>query len=587
MNHPLALFGVLVALVLLVGPANVAAQVSLDPAARPLQAVAGTAFTYQGQIKNADGPVNGTCDFQFSLWDSPSNTTGQIGNIQSASDLAVANGLFTASLDFGPTAFDGNGRWLQIAVACPSGSGSPTVLSPRQAITAAPDALFAAQAGTASSAGSATTADTAASAPWNGLTGVPGTVAFLAAPSPCANGQVATWTGAAWSCGDDANSGGTITGVTAGTGLTGGGTSGAVTVGLNPSYTDGRYQAKYLRTVVVGPGATQQASGSNLLAALSAVQNANPTPGPTTPYVLKIEPGVYDLGSQAFPMRSFVDVEGSGEGVTTITSTAYSGGATPGTGTVVGADNAELRFLTVANTSGNGNAVALYDSLVSPRITRVTLSATASGTANGYGVWDSSSSPTLDNVSIAVDGTAAGSATADVGIDASSSSPTVRDTTILVTTNNLNNTGTGLFITGSSQPTLGNVTIALTGPGGVQYGVRSPGVPPSSLTTLRDVVISLAGSGGNQGIQNGGAMTLSDTTVTAANGIVSYGFENQGTSVTIDDSRITASTALIISSGTTKIGASLVSGGVAVSSGTLVCAASYNSAYAVLNSSCL
>jgi hypothetical protein len=39
-----------------------------DTPAGTLGAV-GTAFTYQGQLKNASGPVTGNCDFQFGLWD--------------------------------------------------------------------------------------------------------------------------------------------------------------------------------------------------------------------------------------------------------------------------------------------------------------------------------------------------------------------------------------------------------------------------------------------------------------------------------------------------------------------------------------
>jgi hypothetical protein len=55
-------------------------------------------------------------------------------------------------------------------------------------------------------------------------------------PQSCANGQIPSWNGSAWGCAADQNSGGTITGVTAGNGLTGGGTSGSVTlnVGAGP-----------------------------------------------------------------------------------------------------------------------------------------------------------------------------------------------------------------------------------------------------------------------------------------------------------------------------------------------------------------
>lgn len=57
----------------------------------------------------------------------------------------------------------------------------------------------------------------------------------------CPVGQVLKSTGGNYSCQADNNSGGTITGVTAGTGITGGGASGSVTMSLNTTYTDGRY----------------------------------------------------------------------------------------------------------------------------------------------------------------------------------------------------------------------------------------------------------------------------------------------------------------------------------------------------------
>lgn len=104
------------------------------------QAVMGTAITYQGQLKNVSGPVNGNCDFQFSLWDSLSNTIGQIGSTLTRPNVALADGRFTVQLDFGANAFTGDARWLQIAVGCPSGDSYVT-LAPRQPLTPAPYAL--------------------------------------------------------------------------------------------------------------------------------------------------------------------------------------------------------------------------------------------------------------------------------------------------------------------------------------------------------------------------------------------------------------------------------------------------------------
>lgn len=104
------------------------------------QALLGTAFTYQGHLKTGSVPVDGTCDFRFRLYDATSGGT-QIGTDQYRTDVSVNRGLFTVQLDFGAGAFQGDARWLAIAVRCPAGSGSYIALSPRQALTPAPYAL--------------------------------------------------------------------------------------------------------------------------------------------------------------------------------------------------------------------------------------------------------------------------------------------------------------------------------------------------------------------------------------------------------------------------------------------------------------
>lgn len=108
----------------------------------------GTAFTYQGQLQQSGTPTNEVCDVQFSLFDAAVGGA-QIGSTQTASPVTLTNGLFTVQLDFGASAFDGSNRWLQIAVRCPTGSGSYTTLAPRQPLTAAPYALYAPSAGIA------------------------------------------------------------------------------------------------------------------------------------------------------------------------------------------------------------------------------------------------------------------------------------------------------------------------------------------------------------------------------------------------------------------------------------------------------
>ena len=85
----------------------------------------------------AGEPVNGFCNFGFSLWDALSGGI-QIGDPETASNVLVSDGLFTVDLNFGASAFQGEARWLQIVVNC---GGGATTLSPRQPLSPAPYAL--------------------------------------------------------------------------------------------------------------------------------------------------------------------------------------------------------------------------------------------------------------------------------------------------------------------------------------------------------------------------------------------------------------------------------------------------------------
>ena len=117
-----------------------------------------SSFTYQGRLDDSGGPVNGNCDFRFSLWDA-ANGGSQVGGNHEVANVTVTEGNFTAVVNdadqFGGSAFDGSNRWLQIEARCPAGSGSYTTLTPRQEVTAAPYASYA------------------DSAPWSGLIGAP------------------------------------------------------------------------------------------------------------------------------------------------------------------------------------------------------------------------------------------------------------------------------------------------------------------------------------------------------------------------------------------------------------------------------
>lgn len=104
----------------------------------------GTAFTYQGQLTNADNPATGLHDMRFQLFTAASGGT-QVGATVCLDAVNVTDGMFTVSLDFGQQ-FDGNQRFLQVSVRADStpancASGTYTALTPRQPLTAAPYAL--------------------------------------------------------------------------------------------------------------------------------------------------------------------------------------------------------------------------------------------------------------------------------------------------------------------------------------------------------------------------------------------------------------------------------------------------------------
>ena len=119
---------ILVILVLAVGlmvcPAQLAGAVPL-----------GTAFTYQGRLIDANNIADGLYDFEFRLFDDP--CTGiQQGGTNDVNDLDVIEGYFTAVLDFGGV-FNGDARWLEIAVRLGGSTGDFSTLSPRQEVTPA------------------------------------------------------------------------------------------------------------------------------------------------------------------------------------------------------------------------------------------------------------------------------------------------------------------------------------------------------------------------------------------------------------------------------------------------------------------
>jgi len=104
------------------------------------------AITYQGRLDDGMAPATGVYDLRFNLYDAASGGN-RWGPSLTSTAIGISNGLFTVALNFG-SVFNGDPRWLEIAVRTNGGGGFAT-LSPRQAILPTPYAIQSANAVTA------------------------------------------------------------------------------------------------------------------------------------------------------------------------------------------------------------------------------------------------------------------------------------------------------------------------------------------------------------------------------------------------------------------------------------------------------
>ncbi|TXG80610.1 MAG: hypothetical protein E6R11_00915 [Rhodocyclaceae bacterium] len=191
----------------------------------------GTQFSYQGALRQAGVPVNGSVDMVFDLFDAPvgGNAVGPSLQFTAANGnpVAVDEGVFNVTLDFGSSAFNGPTtfqRWLRISVG-------GTVLVPRARIENAPYALQARTTEFAYDVASGSI----------GTNQIDASQVQRRVASSCASGSSIRSINQDGSvlCEPDADSG-TITGVTAGLGLVGGGTTGVVNVAADTSVVQAR-----------------------------------------------------------------------------------------------------------------------------------------------------------------------------------------------------------------------------------------------------------------------------------------------------------------------------------------------------------
>ena len=246
------------------------------------------------------------------------------------------------------------------------------------------------------------------------------------------------------------------------------------------------YQHKYGKVAVVA-----QTGGdyTDPVSAMNAIATWCGTPSETNPCLVKIMPGVYTVNSPVY-MSAYVDIEGSGEKVTKI------GGNLCGTGILLGASNAEVRNITIENTSVelcDGFRNAVVNNNASPSIRNVTAIATQGHFS--WAIYNLSSSPQLTNVTAISAG--AGPLGQSTGIYNLGSSPTII---------NVWSSGSGAKIAYGMINTQGSAaevrggSFSASGAFAQNNGITNS----SSSLTISNLTISASGPGSN-GIQNAAA----------------------------------------------------------------------------------
>jgi hypothetical protein len=302
----------------------------------------------------------------------------------------------------------------------------------------------------------------------------------------------------------------------------------------------------FTHTIIVSPNADSVEAGRVLRQAVDAIVDASAS----NPYLVKVEPGVYDLQANSLFMRPHVDVEGSGEGVTTITSSLGTG-----SGTVVGANNSELRYVTVKNTGEpNQQVVAIFTETTSPRLSHVT--AIAGGGSENYGIHTSNGNPVLTHVT----STATGGGQS-FGLANYNSVMTVLDSTFSAADAAGFNAGYVTTFGGTNRIT--SSTITASG-GAIAIGMRAY----NGTHTLANTTVSASGNGETTGVY--------------------IGQKSSTPTMNILQSRISGGTHSIYSiGGSLKVGASQLTGPAGTFDiGTMICANSFDGAYNPLGAGC-
>jgi hypothetical protein len=315
----------------------------------------------------------------------------------------------------------------------------------------------------------------------------------------------------------------------------------------------------YQRTVIVSPvPGDPAASGQALLAVLENI----PAPSESDRWLIKIEPGIFDLGDSSLLMREWVDIEGSGN-----TEIQGRGRQDIKGATVIGANHAELRELSVVTRAGKSAPMALGILLqgVSTRVHRVKVRSEG-GTQGADGVYIVGGAPRLTELEIECLGSPfASGIVLEAATSASISASVIR-------VYGAGDTNRGILLQEAFQggePMLHSVHISASG-GRRAYGlVARDKFEPPAIVIEASTLLASGASEENAGVAftgGGGAARLVGSVIEAA-GAMSHGVwvKVAGAKLRVSSSEISGDTAAasgaVGSDGDVLLLSSLLAGG--------------------------
>jgi hypothetical protein len=361
-------------------------------------------------------------------------------------------------------------------------------------------------------------------------------------------------------------------------------------------------QSSFIRIALVTAGSSPTANGTALQVALVNIT----TNSATNPWLIMVEPGIYDLGSASLAMKDYVDIQGSGQDVTTITSTQSRGSSNLGVINVASGVHAELSNLTVKNTSSDAIGIANSSNTFSAFRTTVLI---PGGAVSSFGIL-SSGSATYNLINIQI----SSSNNSSEAIYLGSGNPLVKDVTVNVQNTSAVVFSLGIGVVGGAATIEGaNVTV---GGAQINYGLETS---TGAAATVLDSRFTATGGTDAYGIYLSGASAaftnVTATAVTASGTSLADGFYNAGSTATVNNSTLTAkgtptvgfglqnaaavttavnqstltgtADGIVVSNGSVNVGASQVAGGAIFALGTtLTCTGAYSAAYLPLNANC-